>query len=224
MTRHHSRTHLTATVLIVLVACTHSASAQGPSGQFYRLFGEISTVTLAQLDEVSAALKLNDEQKTSLAKLNDELNRARFEAFQDAQGDFEGMRDDVAELYTEFHGKVAAVLDDAQQKKADEIYVQVNGPTALSSSAIATELKLTDEQKQKLADASIDHTYDVFDSFQDMQGMSDEERAKEVEEMIKSRDESLLKVLTDEQKEQFANMAGEKVDVDLNKLPMPGQR
>jgi hypothetical protein len=54
--------------------------------------------------------------------------------------------------------------------------------------------------------------------------MSDEERAKEVEEMIKSRDESLLKVLTDEQKEQFANMAGEKVDVDLNKLPMPGQR
>lgn len=224
MNRFPHRRLIAVSAAIVMIASAAPASAQRASGRFYRLFGEIPFVTLAQLEEVAGALQLKDEQKATLTKLNDELNDARSEAFQDAQGDFDAMRKAVTKLYAENLVKVNAALDEAQQKRAEEIYVLVNGPTALASDPIAKKLGLTDEQRKKLNDLNMDHVFDVFDAFQDWQGMSEDERAKESDDMIKSRDKSLLAVLTDQQKQDFEKMRGEKIEVDLNKLPMPGQR
>ena len=218
------RTALAAVCTIGLASLAHPAAGQPQTGIIYRLFGEVHIASLAQLEEVAGALKLNDQQQADLKQLNDELNAGRMEAFQDAAGDFDAMREATSKLYTEFHAKLTAKLDDAQQKRAEEIYVQVNGPTALNSTSIADKLQLSEEQRKKLANASMDHWYDTFDSFQDMQDMSDKERAKSVEGLIESRDKSLLAVLNDEQKKSFEGLAGEKLEVDLDKLPRLGPR
>jgi hypothetical protein len=212
---------------ILAVSCAigllaSEAVAQPASGVIYRLFGEVHLASLAQLDEVANALALNDQQKSEIKTINDELNTARMEAFRDAGGDFDSMRQTTVKLYSQTQDKVAAQLDPAQQKRAEEIYVQVNGPTALLSDSIAGKLQLSDEQRKKLADASVDHWYDTFDAFQEMQQMSDEERTAAIEGLIESRNKSLLAVLNDAQKKQWEGLTGEKIEVDLDKLPRLG--
>ena len=56
-----------------------------------------------------------------------------------------------------------------------------------------------------------------------LRDLSEEEAAKKVDELIKSRDEKLLAVLNDEQRKAFEQMCGEKLEVDLSKMPMPGR-
>ena len=53
--------------------------------------------------------------------------------------------------------------------------------------------------------------------------MSDEERTKKVEELIRDRENSLLAVLTAAQRKQFEEMKGKAIDVDLSNLPGPGR-
>lgn len=89
--------------MCLLVAICDSASAQRRGGA--RLFGAIPAVSLAQLEEVQQELKLTDEQKQKVAQLNQELNEARREAFQNAAGDFDKIREDVSKLYRESTAK-----------------------------------------------------------------------------------------------------------------------
>jgi hypothetical protein len=212
----------TVPAAIAISLFTSPAWGQPPSGQIYRLFGQIPVVMLAQLDEVAEALKLSEEQTAELANLEEELSTKRREAFMDAQGDFEAIRDDMDKLLAEIHKNSLKVLKTEQQKRAEEIFVQVNGPTALVSEVIAKRLDLNKEQIEKLAEVAIDNMYDAFDSMMEFQGMSEEERSEAVKKHIETRDEALLDVLTDEQKKKFETMGGEKFEVDLDKLPMPG--
>lgn len=208
--------------ICLLLGLAQTASAQ--RGAWARLFGPIPSVTLAQLDEVQQELELTDEQKQQVEQLNEELNDARREAFQGAAGDFDKMREDIAKIYDEFTTKFNATLEEPQQKRAREVYVQVNGPVVLSQESIANELMLTDDQKEKLEEAARESREEVRDSLQGFRDMSAEERTKKFQELIESRDSSLLAVLTDEQKEQFETMKGEKLEVDLANLPGPGGR
>lgn len=206
----------------LLLATTTAAEAQQRRG-LNRLFGVIPSVTLAQLEEVQADLKLTDEQKTKVASLNEDLSEERRAAREDAAGDFEKMRKEITLLNAEFTKEFNATLDEAQQKRAYEVYLQVNGPVALSDESVATALKVSDEQKQKLEQSLADSRTKAFESFQSFQSLSDEERTKKVAEMIQSRDDSLLAVLDDAQKKQLEEMKGAKLEVDLSKLPGPGR-
>lgn len=208
--------------ICLVVAISESASAQRGSGA--RLFGAIPAVTLAQLEEVEQELKLTDEQQQKADELSEELNTARREAFQNAADDFDKAREDVSKLYRDFTAKFNASLEEHQQKRLREIFIQVNGPIVLTVETIADELMLSDEQKAKLEDAAADSQSEVFDSFQDFRNMTDEERGKKVQELIESRDKSLLAVVTEEQKEKFEQLKGEKLEVDLSNLPGPGRR
>jgi Spy/CpxP family protein refolding chaperone len=208
--------------LCLVVAFSQSALAQRGGGA--RLFGAIPAVTLAQLEEVEKELKLTDEQQQKAEALNEELNNARREAWQNAAGDFEKVREDVSKLYRDFTAKFNAGLEEPQQKRLEEIFIQVNGPIVLTIETIADELMLSDDQKTKLEAAAADSRSQAFDSFQDFQNMSEDERAKKVQDLIGSRDKSLLAVLSDEQKEKFEQMKGEKLEVNLANLPGPGRR
>ncbi len=206
----------------LLLVSTSSAGAQQRRG-LNRLFGVIPSVTLAQLEEVQADLKLTDEQKTKVASLNEDLSEERRAAREDAGGDFEKMRKEINLLNAEFTKEFNAALDEAQQKRSHEIYLQANGPVALSDESVATALKFSDEQKQKLEQSLADSRSKAMASFQSFQSLSDEERAKKVAEMVQSRDDGLLAVLDEAQKKQFEEMKGAKLEVDLSKLPGPGR-
>jgi hypothetical protein len=215
------------TVAIVGTLCLVLVSAQTASAQrrggIMRLFGVIPSVTLAQLEEVQAALALNDEQKRQVVALNQELNSVRRDAFQSAAGDFAKMRADLAKIYADFTGKFNATLNETQQQRAQELYVQINGPVVLNDPAIRTALQVSEEQQAQLDQALEENRTAAFAAFQDLRDAGDDERAAKVTELIESRDKSLLAVLTEAQQEQFTKMQGEKLEVDLSKLPGPGQ-
>lgn len=205
---------------IVFVLAT-GANAQGPGNP--RLFGIIPAVTLAQLEEVQTATNLTEEQRKEALSLQEDLTQKRRDLFQNAAGDFEAAGRELAKLYTSLRDKLAGMLDEGQSKRLHEIYLQVNGPMALTDEAVQKELELSAEQNSDLDAAVAASRSEMFSKFQDFQNMSADERAKAGNELVESRDESLIAVLNDTQKQKFEAAKGEKMDIDLSKLPGPGR-
>jgi hypothetical protein len=56
-----------------------------------------------------------------------------------------------------------------------------------------------------------------------LRDLGQEEAAKKADELLKSRDEKLLAVLTDEQRAEFEKLKGKELKVDWSKLPLPGR-
>lgn len=211
-----------ASAALVIALVQPAAAQRGGAGA--RLFGAIPAPTLALLSEVQSALELTDAQKQTVGEVQNELNDLRREAFQSAQGDFDQMRLDIAKVYADMTTKLNASLEEAQQKRLHQVYLQVNGPVALADEWVANALELSDEQKNKLEEAAAASRQEVFASFGDFQGMSEEEQQKRVAELIESRDASLLGVLDDDQKKKFEELKGDALEVDLSALPGPGGR
>jgi Spy/CpxP family protein refolding chaperone len=212
------RPALTLAVLaLASLAAVPAAHAQRAG--FARLFRPYHQVALAQLPEVEKELKLTDAQKTKASELEDDLRQERSAIFQDAAGDFEYMREEMTKLNNEIAKEFAAELDEAQNKRLAEVYVQANGLTALFEESVAAAVKLTDEQKKKLEDVRNGQ----MGSFQgvDWQSLSEEELDKEVTDRLAKQDEEYGAVLTEEQKPEFEKLKGAELKVDLNNLPNP---
>ena len=105
-----------------------------------------------------------------------------------------------------------------------ELYIQANQAMVLADEPIQKMLEITAEQKSKLEDAIQQSREKMFSAFQDFQNMSAEERTKTGNEMVESRDKSLLAVLNEAQQKAYEEAYGEKIEIDLSKLPMPGGR
>src|SRR5262245_31294717 len=172
---------LSTVFAVALVAAATAPRANAQIAGFIRLFRPYHQSSLAQLPDVAKELKLTDEQKTKIVEIYDKLNEDRGALFQQANGDFESIREDMTKLNAESAKEVNKLLDETQQKRLAQIYVQANGPTALFDDAIAAELKLTDEQKTKLADVRNAQ----FGAFQgvDWQSLSEDEANKKIDEI-----------------------------------------
>jgi Spy/CpxP family protein refolding chaperone len=212
------RPALTLAVL-ALAGLAAAPAAHAQRAGFARLFRPYHQVALAQLPEVEKELKLTDAQKTKASELEDDLRQERSAIFQDAAGDFEYMREEMTKLNNEIAKEFAAELDEAQNKRLAEVYVQANGLTALFEESVAAAVKLTDEQKKKLEDVRNGQ----MGSFQgvDWQSLSEEELDKEVTDRLAKQDEEYAAVLTEEQKPEFEKLKGAELKVDLNNLPNP---
>jgi Spy/CpxP family protein refolding chaperone len=221
--------------LCVLAVCADSASAQGGRRGGGRGFGGFGfggrsyhQIELATLSEVQENLKLTDDQKTKVSELNDEFREERRNQGFGGRGggggggNFEEMMAARAKMNADFAAKLNDALEEPQQKRIQEIYVQVNGTNTLTEEPMAMALKLSDDQKEDLQVALDDQRQAMRDAFQDFQDMSDEERTAELAKLNKERDEALLAVLTDEQKSQFETMKGEKLEIDLEPLQQRG--
>jgi hypothetical protein len=205
---------------LALLAPAQSAHAQGGGfAVFIRLFRPYHQVALAQLPEVEKELKLTEEQKTKTLDLFDTLNEERGALFQEAAGDFDSIREDMAKLNSDIAKEYSDALDETQRKRLAEIYAQANGPAILLDDTATAALKLTDEQKEKVAQIR----NDARQSWQDVdwQSLSEEEANEEVDGIIAEQDKSYAEVLTEEQKTEFEKMKGEKLEIDLKNLPNP---
>jgi Spy/CpxP family protein refolding chaperone len=205
--------------MALAIAVGQVAWAQRGRGRgFGRLFGGIAKAQLATLDEVQTELKLSDEQKTQVADINDALGEDRSALFGGDFGAFSEIRPEMDRLNREASGEVDKVLDDNQRKRLQEIAIQVNGPAALNDPSVVEQLKLTDEQKQKLEDVRAENNKAAEEAMADFGEMSREERREKFRDLSETAGEKLLGVLTDEQKEQFEQMKGAEIDVDLSPL------
>jgi len=152
-------------------------------------------------DEARAATArwyfVQDEQPRQRGQLSEE-DRARFRA-------------QAEERAKKEKDELAKILKPEQVKRLREIYIQVAGTSALSDSEVAAELKITDEQKQKISKAREESFAGMRELFT---GGGDREAARtKMEEMRKKADASVLAVLTEDQKKQFEEMKGKKFDL-----------
>jgi Spy/CpxP family protein refolding chaperone len=99
-------------------------------------------------------------------------------------------------------------LKPEQRKRLNQIAMQVAGLLWVMRSDVATELQLTDEQKQKLKEAHKEAHQEATEALRSTGGAElKEEKFRELRMASRKR---LMSVLTDAQKAKWKQMAGEK--------------
>ncbi len=91
---------------------------------------------------------------------------------------------------------------------------------SLASRYVAGKLKLTEEQKEKLAQIDKDVQAKRSELFSSMRDASREQRSAAYEKYRKMRsdaDDKALGLLTDEQKKAFEEMKGEKIELEMGR-------
>jgi hypothetical protein len=208
-------------LLATLVVDTVQAQEKG-RGQGRRGRGPEDAVSLAANEQVQKELAVTDEQRAEIVKIaaahRNEMSdlssgqeglsreeRAKKRAEQTPQ------RDEISKKY---EAKLAEALKEDQFKRLKEITIQHLGARALLRADVATELKLADDQKQKIqqiVDSQSDRMRKLFADAG--AGGNREEAMKKFAEMRKEIEAEAVAVLNDEQKKQFESMKGEKFEL-----------
>jgi Spy/CpxP family protein refolding chaperone len=176
-----------------------AGGAGGPGG----MGGPPSMARLAMIPKVQEAVKITDEQKTKIEKINADSRKEMRDASSGDRPDPEKMRkmrDGVTE-------KLKDVLNADQQKRLMGIFVQVMGSGAVMDPAVGKEIGLTDEQKDKLHEAMGPPP----EGGRGGGGQSFQERRAKMEKEVTA-------VLTPEQQKKLESLKGEKVDIDMSAL------
>jgi hypothetical protein len=184
-------------------------------------FGSISAVQLvAEAEEVQSALKLTDDQMTKVEEINDQLREDRRDLFGQGGGggDFRAMREEMEKLNQEASAKLAEVLDEGQQKRLMGIQIQVNGADSLFEAAIAKELSVTDEQKEKLEEIRDENRQAMMDAREEFQDLSREEMREKAQEMRAEADKKLLAALDSDQQSKYEALKGDPVEIDRSQF------
>ncbi|MDX1931442.1 MAG: hypothetical protein SFU56_02440 [Capsulimonadales bacterium] len=188
----------------------------GPGGRFGGRGGMMGGgAMMLRLPEVQKELKMTPEQLTKLENKQQEMRDAMRNAFQNADGqDPEARQKMFADMQAQQKKMVEEVLTPEQTKRFRQLELQQQGPAAILFNAeVATELKVTDEQKSKMQGVQQQSMQEMRDMMQgqDVRSMTQEERQTfmtKMQGMRKANEEKLLGVLTAEQKKQWTEMTG----------------
>jgi hypothetical protein len=192
-------------------------------------FGGNTLAGLGATDAVQKEAGITGDATEKLASLRDDVSAARLKEFQNAGinlQEFQSLsaderqerRDQMTEieirLNEEFNPKVKAIVSAEQYKRLQQIQLQANlalrGPGALVFSEIATELKLTDDQKKKLSNAQAEIDAKQRELFTGGGGGGGQAFGKLREERIAKTNE----ILTAEQKETLNSLKGAAFDTN----------
>ncbi|MHC4176957.1 MAG: hypothetical protein ACYSWU_05595, partial [Planctomycetota bacterium] len=185
--------------------------ARGPQRGFGPFGRSSSLIGLLRFAQVQKELKLSDEQKSKVEEIGKKLQAERRE--QDAAlrkiPNPQKRRAKLVQLRKEQDAKAREQLREAisreQLIRLYQIRVQINGTVyALSNEYVASRLKLTDEQKNKVAEIDKNAQQKQRKVFAGLRDASQEERGKamaEIRKIRQSADKEALALLTAEQKE-----------------------
>lgn len=213
-----------AVIAVTISASVASAQQKGQRGRGggFGGFGGNSLATLAGNEAVQKDLGISGDLASKLAALRDDMNAARQKEYQSAginPQDFQNMSNETRQKMTqignklneEFDPKLKAILSADQVKRLNQIRLQSGlanqGPMAILAPEVASELNLTDEQKQKLNTLNAELGQRQRELFT---GGFDPAAA------AKLRDERIAKttdLLTAEQKEKLNTLKGSAFDV-----------
>jgi hypothetical protein len=238
-----ARMALAAVLTVALVASADAQNRQRGQGQrqgqgrqgfgggmFGGGFSAFSM--LANNKVLQEELKVTDEQKD---KLKEALKPIQ-EKQRELRGIFTPGEQPTEEQLKEFREKsekiaadtkkaVEGVLKPEQAKRLTQINHQVMGVRAFTDKEVQAELKLTDEQKEKIKGIAEEYAKDSQEirrsgpRFQFGQPPSDEDRKKmeenqkKIAALTKETEEKIAEKLTDDQKKAWKEMIGEKIDV-----------
>ena len=199
--------------LVVIAALTFAVAsfAQGGGGQGRGMMrGGGGMYGLLQRDDVKEELKLTDEQKTKLGEMQQGMMDEMRSAFQDAAGDRSAMQKIMAKVQESAAKKVNAILTPDQQKRLKEINIQESGNSALMSADLQKELGLSEDQIKKIKDLQTKQQAANTAIFEKMQ--SGEIERDQIQPLMQKNtkvlNDEIGKVLTEDQKKKFKELAG----------------
>ena len=184
---------------------------------------------LLQSEQVQKELELVDDQKAKLKELGDKTMAKMREAF----GDREALRklsdEERKTRFAEAGKKMIAMADETKKEvenillphqldRLKQIALQVQGVAALQNKEVQEALGITSEQLEKmksLRDAAMEKGRTMME---DLRDATDQERRAKFQEFRKQIEGDVLGVLTDEQKQKFDKLKGEKFELDFSAL------
>jgi periplasmic protein CpxP/Spy len=204
---------LAAAALVLALAVPTFAQRQGRGGRGGFGMGQQGP-TLIFNKSVQEELKLTDDQKTSVTKLQGKQREAMQKAREDAGGDFAKMQEAMQAFRQEMGKEINTILKPEQQKRFKQIQVQVGGAQALQSPEVAKELNLTDKQKEEIQGILQDSRRDVMEIFKDAAGDPERMRTamQKTQKINQDATAKALKVLNSDQQTKYKEMAGDKFD------------
>jgi len=232
--RRTIRTLCVAVVATTLIVSAAFGQQKGKGRGGFGGGGPLSPVVIVGNEAVQKDLGVSSDLAGKLTSLRDDMNAARQKEYQTAginPQDFQNLtneqRQKMAEignkLNDEFNPKLKAIISPDQYKRLAQIQLQSNlrniGPGALTTGETAAELKLTDDQKQKLNALGAEFAQKQRDLFT---GGGFDQAA-----MAKLRDERTTKtmeLLTAEQKETLNKLKGSDFDVSQLGFGFGGRR
>jgi hypothetical protein len=165
--------------------------------------------------DVQKELSLTDDQKEKVKSAGDKMREKMREAFQGGgQPDREKMQAMMKEMNDEATKTVKETLKPEQQKRLKEIQYQAMGAQAFANADVQKELKITDEQKEKLNTINQDMQKEMRELRQGG-NFQDPETQKKIQALRKETTEKTMAVLTDDQKKTWKDMTGEPVKYNL---------
>ncbi len=195
---------------------TSAANGQPPFGGPGGPFGGGRVMLLAN-QSVQKELKLSDEQIQKVKETNENVRKKH-------QDDFNALRDlDDQErrekgqqifkaIGEETEKALEGVLKPEQEKRLKQITLQQRGSQAFTEEEVQKELKLTDDQKDKVKTLNEDLGGDIRDTFQNSQG-NFQEAGKKVATLRKETLDKVVALLTDDQKKTWKEMTGDPFEV-----------
>jgi len=215
--------------LSLLLVNVNQANAQnrrggGMGGGGPRGVNDIATAANAA---VQKELALKPDQAEKIKDLAADVREEMMSAMAGAGIDRSGLQDlspeertkKLAEIQTKmaevsktvndkFLPKLKDALDALQLKRVHEIAIQAAGAQALLDAGVQSELKVTPEQKDKLASVNKDMQ-------KQLAGLRGAERMTKMAELNEEQLAKSNEVLTKDQQAQFASMKGKPFDVKL---------
>lgn len=167
---------------------------------------------LLRRDDVKNDLKLTDDQKTKLLDLQDKTGSQMRELFQNggAGGDREKMQADMKVIMDNANKEANTILTPDQQTRLKQIGIQLAGFGAVQVKEIADELKITDDQKAKIADlkkTADDANTSVMEKVRS-QEIDREAAGAAFKKNGDALNSEIGKILTDAQKAKLKEMGG----------------
>ena len=214
---------LSVTVLAAFAANAQAQPPRGGRGMQGGGFGA-GPAQLVQSKTVQSELKLTDEQVAKLKEWGAAQQGKMRAAMQgiDPSEMREKLPAIMAEMRKTTDKELGEVLKPEQVKRLKQIEFQMAGLRGLMSPDTAKMLDVTDEQKEKVQAVMQDVNKDMRDLGEEygvrgFQPPADAAKAKEFakksEQITKDATSKVMKVMTDEQKKKYEEMAGAPVDV-----------
>lgn len=163
---------------------------------------------LLSIEEVQKELELTEEQLEEVvapaAQLNDEF-RAEVRSIMQGGGDPSEIADLAKEMREE-EAEFIAKLNDDQRARLKQLFYQRLGTGVFMDEGAQKELELTDEQKEKIAEANTT----MREAMMDLRQSEDREAAMEkMQSLQEDLQKTLDSILTEAQTAKLAEMKGE---------------
>jgi signal transduction protein with GAF and PtsI domain len=181
--------------------------------------GMMGYAQLLRIEKVQKEIELTDDQKAELQKI-EEQSRARMrELFQGGGQDREAARQRFEQARQETEKAIEGVLLPNQVKRLKEIRLQVVGIAgALMDQGVRKELGVTEEQAQKIREAVQKVMEDMRGQRQQGERPSAEQMQQRMQEMRTKMAEAVMAQLTEEQKNKWNQMIGEKFEISPSEM------